>query len=228
VTKLSQFLQDLSPNHLIAVDRIISYYARDSRVASEQRELEKKGLDVYFVSSIVRVHSGAYDAVVHQDAIARLADLFAVEDCSRPWEPSQAEISAGARGKAWTKYINRARQCRSEAQKVYRACVKALEPNRLTNLEFFIENSEASIMPSFRGHLVTEIFSELLLRAQGSALFFHRKVFDINVYSVFYLIIRMWCSRSVDVFHLISLCSSQILYKSFRHCFLSDRYFIRC
>ena len=37
--------------------------------------------------------------------------------------------------------------------------MKRLEPDRLTDLKFFIENPEASVMPSFRGHLVAEIFS---------------------------------------------------------------------
>lgn len=82
---------------------------------------------MYSVPSFVRFHSGAYEAVIHQDAIPRFAALFAVENCPRPWEPSQAEIRVQgywlARRKALVEYMNRARQCRSEAQEVYRTLV---------------------------------------------------------------------------------------------------------
>lgn len=133
--------------------------------AEFERELEGKELGIYSVLNVVRVDGSAWEVVVHKDAVVRFVEGFIVEDYTRPQEPSEAQIRVQgalvARNKAQKAYINRARQCRPETQKVYQAYIEKVERDRSKDFDFLMENPEASVMTPTWGDLVEGKSSKL-------------------------------------------------------------------
>ena len=94
----------------------------------------------------------------------KIAKLFAIENCSQFWKSNQTKIKMQKKFVSFKIKFERNIQIalnneNQKTQKIYRICVKMLESNCLTNLKSFIENFEASVMPFFRKHLMTKIFS---------------------------------------------------------------------